>query len=134
MMIENQPLETVEPAKIAEYAAAKRAGGWRLVQISCTSLADAFELTYSFDKDYALQNARVIQPREGAPLPSITASYLAGFTYENELQDLFGVRLSGLALDFKGQFYRLRAKTPMSEPHVTTKPAAKPAANPTPGN
>jgi hypothetical protein len=48
-------------------------------------------------------------------LPSISDIYWSAFTYENEIHDLFGIRVSGLVLDFKGRFYRLKTKTPWAQ-------------------
>ncbi|HXC63466.1 MAG TPA: NADH-quinone oxidoreductase subunit C, partial [bacterium] len=55
---------------------------------------------------------RLCLPLDARSLPSITGSYLAAFIYENELQDLFGVKVEGLALDFKGNFYMKAKETP----------------------
>jgi ech hydrogenase subunit D len=131
-MIEEQPLESLEAPGLPARAAQLKAEGWRLVQVSCTSLADGrFELTYSFDKDYQLLNLRCFVPREGATVPSITPSYLAGFAYENELQDLFGIKVMGLLVDYQGKFYRMKAKAPQAEP---LSQAPKPAAPAKEGN
>ena len=51
------------------------------------------------------------RPRSGG-LRDITGSYGAAFIYENELQDLFGVKVEGLNLDFKGHFYMKAMETP----------------------
>ena len=87
--------------------------GYRLVQISCT-LAEAFEITYSFDKDLDLINLRVSVPKTDPVIPSITEPYLCAFTYENELQDLFGLAITNLKLNFKGNFYQTSVKTPFN--------------------
>ena len=62
-------------------------------------------------------------PKENPVLPSITGSFFAAFTYENELQDLFGIKITDLALNFNGNFY----KTAVKNPFATGKPS-----NPTP--
>jgi ech hydrogenase subunit D len=111
--VEDQPLITVDKSEIVEKASEKAKDGWRFVQVSCTA-KDNFELTYSFDKNYILNNIRVILPKEDPVLPSITKAYFAAFTYENELQDLFGIKVTDLALDFKGTFYKLSVKTPFA--------------------
>ena len=126
-MIEEQPLESIEAATLPERAARMKAEGFRLVQISCTSQPDGrYEITYSFDKGYKMLNLRCYVPREGASVPSISPSYLAAFAYENELQDLFGVKVPGLLVDYQGKFYRMKEKSPMAEPY-TQGPAKAPA-------
>lgn len=106
-------------AKAAEFARS----GARLVCITCTSLAEAFEVTYTFDKEYKPSHVRITVPRNDPTIPSITPSYFAAFTYENELQDLFGMKVEGLALDFKGNFYRKAAQAPFAEPPAGPKKA-----------
>ncbi len=96
-------------AKITQMSA----DGYRLVQISCT-LADAFEITYSFDKEYNLVNLRVTVAKNDPVIPSITGVYLCAFTYENELQDLFGLTVKDMKLNFNGNFYQTSVKTPFN--------------------
>jgi ech hydrogenase subunit D len=130
-MIEEQPLESIEAQALPERAASLKAEGFRLVQVSCTSQPDGrYEITYSFDRDYKLLNLRCYVPRQGASVPSITPSYLAAFAYENELQDLFGVKVPGLLVDYQGKFYRMKEKSPMAEPYSQGPAPAKPAAPP----
>jgi ech hydrogenase subunit D len=86
--------------------------GCRLVQISCTTGETTLDLIYSFDREYAFSNLRVVLPRSDAVIPSITGSYLAAFTYENELQDLFGIKVENLAINYNGKFYVTAVKHP----------------------
>lgn len=96
-------------AKVKEL----QASGNRLVQIACT-LADDFEITYSFDKALALTNLRVTVSRADPVVPSITDVYLCAFGYENEMQDLFGLTVPGMKLNFNGNFYMTALKTPFN--------------------
>jgi ech hydrogenase subunit D len=111
--IEEQSLVTVDKSQLVEKATQMSKDGWRLVQISCTA-KETYELTYTFDKEYKCSHIRVVLPAGDRSLPSITGAYFAAFTYENELQDLFGITVQGLALDFKGKFYKLSVKTPFA--------------------
>lgn len=88
-----------------------RNGGYRLVQISCTTIGDTFELNYSFDKDYRFENLRVTVPAD-TEIPSITGMYWGAFAYENELHDLFGLKVRGMNIDFGGNFIRTAVKHP----------------------
>jgi ech hydrogenase subunit D len=115
-MIEPQPMTTIDRNDIVSKTAELAKSGHRLVQICCTALAETLEVTYGFDKEYALTNYRVTLQRSDAKLPTITGVYLAAFTYENELQDLFGITIPDMALNFKGNFYRLSQKTPFLKP------------------
>lgn len=115
MKNEEQPLETLERSALAAKVAGLKREGYRLVQVCATTLADNFEVTYSFDKGLKFLNLRVTVPRSDAVIPSISGEYFGAFTYENELQDLFGLKVHGLKLDFGGKFYTLAKKTPFNE-------------------
>jgi ech hydrogenase subunit D len=77
--------------------------GYRLVTITCTDLGDAHDLLYHFDKNYELQHLRLRIPR-GETLPSITELFFAAVLVENEIQDLFGLTVTGMVVDYKGRF------------------------------
>ena len=50
------------------------AEGYRLVQIGCSTLESAYELNYSFDKEYRFKNLRItVAP--GEEVPSISVIY-----------------------------------------------------------
>ncbi|NBD37927.1 MAG: NADH-quinone oxidoreductase subunit C [Verrucomicrobia bacterium] len=126
-------IEELDRGKLAEEAAKLCGAGYRLVQMMGTPREETIEVMVSFDRAYELKNFRVQVPREDLRLPSISASTLAAFTYENELQDLFGIKVEGLAVDYEGNFLRTRTPHPMAamaDPAVAKKkPAAKgPAA------
>ena len=111
-MIEPQPITTIDRSELPAKASQLYKEGHRLVQICCTTGAETLELTYSFDKEYSFSNLRVILPRNDAVLPSISGSYLTAFTYENELQDLFGIKVTDLAINYNGKFYTTAIPTP----------------------
>jgi ech hydrogenase subunit D len=108
-----EKLISIDKTELAAKVAEMSKDGFRLVQICCT-LAEAFEITYSFDKEYDLVNCRVSIPRSDPVVPSITNTYLCAFTYENELQDLFGLKVTDMQLNFNGTFYQMAVKTPFN--------------------
>lgn len=77
--------------------------GYRFVTISCTSLADRFELVYHFDKNYNLEHLR-LKLAAGESLPSISRVCFPAVVIENEIKDMFGVEITGMILDFGGLF------------------------------
>lgn len=105
----------LEASKLAETAKQHRGEGYRLVQVCANRLPESFEILYSFDRKEQLVNYRVEVPAEGATLPSISESYLAAFAYENEIKDLFGIEVTGLVLDFGGNFLKTKVKTPFAD-------------------
>lgn len=82
--------------------------GYRLVQISC-SYKDGFELIYSFDKDYHFVNYKVHIDKDTEIL-SISHVFFPAFLYENEMKDLFGVKIKDIAIDYKGGLYKVAQK------------------------
>ena len=101
------------------------------MQISATRLPDEIELTYSFDLDDRLSHLRLVLPGAETVVPSISGIYGCAILYENEIHDLFDVRVDGLTVDFKGNFYRTAVRFPFGStkaPAVVADPA--PAANP----
>ena len=88
--------------KVREF----QAKGARLIQICCTRLPDKLEMHYSFDQDYQFTSLRLSLVDTQTPIPSVSGVYLPAFLYENEIHDLFGVKVTGIAVDFQGKFYR----------------------------
>ncbi len=93
-----------------------KAEGRRLVQICCTKLPDKLEVQYSFDKDYQYTSLRLTLASTEEEVPSISDIYWNAFLYENELHDLFGIKVTGIAVDYKGAFYRTAQPTPFNPP------------------
>lgn len=87
---------------------------WRLVQIGATPLGETIELNYSFDQAGRFLNLRITLPATGARAPSISDIYWCAFIYENEIHDLFRVQIDGIAVDYKGKFYRTTQPFPFS--------------------
>jgi ech hydrogenase subunit D len=125
-MIPEPTLELITVDTLLEKVRAQRERGCRLVQISATRLPDQVEVTYSFDLNNALSNLRLSLPAAQPRLPSICSIYGCVILYENELHDLFNVQVEGMAVDFKGNFYKTAVKFPFG---AVTAPAAKPATS-----
>lgn len=114
--MESNLIHTIDASELGIQVATFKTQGYRLVQISVLAIPEAFEVTYSFDHHLSLQHLRILIPKQAAQLQSITPFYAGAFTYENEIQDLFGVTLVGLQLDFHGHFYQLSQPTPFVPP------------------
>jgi ech hydrogenase subunit D len=112
-MSEPQEIITIEKDALLGAVSDLFAQGFRLVQIGCTTLADAYELNYSFDKDYVFKNLRITVTVEDE-VQSVSVIYPNAFLYENEIHDLFGIRIKNMSVDYKGAFYRTAIKTPFS--------------------
>ena len=104
------------------------AEGYRLVQIGCSTLPGAYEINYSFDKDYRFKNLR-ITAAPGEEVPSISVIYPNAFLYENEIHDLFGVVIKDINIDYRGTLYRTTVKVPFSVENVKFSEPPKPKAD-----
>jgi ech hydrogenase subunit D len=113
-MIEPQPITAIDRGELVAKATQFNKDGYRIVQICCTTGTESLEITYSFDKEYSFANLRVTVPKSDPVVPSITGTYLAAFAYENELQDLFGIKVTDLAINYNGKFYKTAIPTPFN--------------------
>jgi ech hydrogenase subunit D len=90
---------------IIEKVAKKKVEGYRFVTMSCAELDEnTIDILYHLDKDLKLINFRLTVPRNTA-IPSISPVYFAAFLVENEMQDLFDVRFTGLVIDYERTLY-----------------------------
>ena len=123
-----------EPADLLGNAAQYKKDGYRMVQILCTRVPEGYELTYSFDKDYVMENLRVIVPLDGSVM-SVTSQYWYAFVWENEIHDLFGLNVEFIApeVDYGGKFFQLVKPMPWHELSNAKQPAAAVKVNLRPG-
>ncbi|MDP2913045.1 MAG: NADH-quinone oxidoreductase subunit C [Candidatus Omnitrophota bacterium] len=112
-MNEKQETININLEQLLEKIRALRDSGYRLVQIGCTK-SDVFEINYSFDKDYRFINIRVTINSQDTELHSMSGIYWGAFIYENELHDLFGIKVKGMVMDYAGNFYRTKVKYPFT--------------------
>ena len=86
--------------------------GFRLGQICATTAGDSLEVLYTFEKGNELKNFKYTIEAKAPELQSITAIYPYAFIYENEMNDLFGIKFKNLALDYGGKFFKISIETP----------------------
>ncbi len=111
-MSSEQTVETVEQAMLFEKVSDRKSKGQRLIHICCTK-KDGYEITYAFDNAYNVENIR-IQITEDTEIESVSPIYSYAFLYENEIKDLFGVKIKNITLDYNGGLYRTAVKTPFN--------------------
>ena len=115
------PLKLADVPALSDRMKSEQA---RFVQILAVNTDAGVDLVYSFMKDDgALSNYEVKGVKKTDVVPSITGNFLAAFVFENEIHDLFGVTIEGIAIDFGGKFYQLA----QSEPMTIISPAQKAA-------
>lgn len=113
MTLEQQELTAIDVSELVAQAARMKTEGNRLVQIGCTKIDEAFEINYSFEKDYRFQTLR-ITVKADTKIPSVSGSYWGAFIYENEIHDLFGLTITDINIDFKGTLYKTAVKHPFT--------------------
>jgi len=124
--MENEVL--VEKANLIPVVQKMLAEKARFGTATCLDLGDKFEIIYHFEpqeKPEPLTHIRVKIPK-GDTLPSISSIYLSATLIENEIKDLFNIKISGSAFDFQSKFIRTK-ESPESELLKPTDYAPKPS-------
>ncbi|XPV76503.1 MAG: NADH-quinone oxidoreductase subunit C [Desulfovibrio sp.] len=79
--------------------------GLRMITVTCIELdEESLELIYHWDDDLDEINLRLTVKKTDV-VPSLTPANFGAFLIENEIQDQFGLKFDGLALDFGGKLY-----------------------------
>ena len=111
--MDEQKIKEISPDEILIETVDLHSTGYRLVAISCTG-KDGVELSYSFDKDYDFIHLRVNMDYD-TEIESITPIYGYAFLYENEIKELFGVKIKNIIADFHDKLYRISEEAPFKE-------------------
>lgn len=77
--------------------------GYRFITASCVDMGQEFMIYYHFDKGNSMKHLKIISSKE-EEIPSISNVYFAGVLVENEMKDLFGVKIKDMAIDYGGKF------------------------------
>jgi len=95
--------------------------GYRFVTMTCVDCGEYHDIMYHFDKDYVLSTLR-LKLLKGQKLPSISDIIFAAIIVENEIHDLFGIPVKGLALNYEGRFLLTEDAplAPFNKPVVNT--------------
>jgi ech hydrogenase subunit D len=99
-----QNIEVVKLKNLIETIQTKKIKNARLIAVSASSKENT-EISYSFDFDGQQEVVRVIVKDE--EVPSITQIYPYAFLYENEIKELFGVKIKNISVDFNGNLYKV---------------------------
>lgn len=82
--------------------------GYRLDQLlPKLELDNTITLIYTFVLGEEIVNFKIGGIiKDETPVPSVTEMFISAFVFENEAAELYGVKIEGNALDFKGNFYK----------------------------
>jgi ech hydrogenase subunit D len=97
------------------------------VEVAAPDAPGVFEVSWGFAKEGLFETIRE-QIAAGDPVPSISEFFGAAFLYENEIRELFGIDVTGVGVDLKGQLYKTATRVPFSHAAVKARLAANAAA------
>lgn len=101
-MIDN--LEIVEPGAVHHRVHEISDAGYRFVTMTCCSNDDgSFDIFYAFDLEYKMLTLKTTLKADEA-IDSVSNIYLAAAFAENEISELFGVKINHMAIDYGGHF------------------------------
>ena len=107
-------LTEIEPKDLLMKVMEMKKGGYRLSQICAAYIEEKFELSYSFADDvtYQYTTLRIVMDTD-TEIPSITEIIPQALFYENEMKELFGVKIKMISLDYENRLYRIKQTTPL---------------------
>ncbi len=107
-------LEQIEVGDLLPKVMRLKKDGMRLSQACAAYINEKFELSYSFADDTTYQYTTlrlVIDP--DVEVPSITEVVPPAVFYENEMKELFGVKIKMISLDYNNKLYRIKVQNPL---------------------
>ncbi len=107
-------IEKLSKQELYEIMQNKYEDGYRLAQICSIAFEGYNEVIYSVTKDYLMESYKIELPID-EEIKSFSDIFPAANLYENEIKELWGVKVVGMALDYKDKFYRINQETPFKK-------------------
>ena len=108
-------LEEIEVSDLLRRALELKKAGFRFSQAHAVyaSKENKYEISYSFSdyNTYQLHSLRLVIDLDTV-VPSITEIIPAAVFYENEMKELFGVKIEMITTDLDNKLYRIAVDTP----------------------
>lgn len=108
------PITKITKEELYETLLDKSNNGYRLAQICAVSYEGYNEVIYSVAKEYELENYKIELPLD-EEIKSFSNIFPAANLYENEIKELWGVKVVGIAVDYNNNFYRIEKDTPFKK-------------------
>lgn len=108
------PITEVTKDELYKLMEQKYNDGYRLAQILSVAYEGYNEVTYSVAKEYEMENYKINLPID-EEIKSFSDIFPAATLYENEIKELWGVKVVGMALDYHNKFYRIEKETPFKK-------------------
>lgn len=106
-----EPLH-VSPGVLRRLLEEAKADGWRLVQAHACTLSDGYQLVYSVAKEYAVDHYE-IHISADTEIESISDIFPSAQLYEQEMDELFGVKIIKQPTEPPIKLYHLPTDAPM---------------------
>lgn len=106
--------EKVTKEELYDILKKKYEAGFRLIQICSTAFEGYNEVIYSVGKEYNIENYKIELPID-EEIQSFSDIFPAAALYENEIKELWGVKVVGMSLDYQNRFYRIEQDTPFKK-------------------
>ncbi len=113
-MLTNEQIVSID--ELIPRAGQLKEQGHRFIAITCVKVAEGFDLVYHFDRDLVLTHLRLSVVADDV-VHSLSSLYPGAYFVENEIHDLYGVRFTGLSVDYEGRF--ILAEDAPTTPMVT---------------
>lgn len=108
------PITKVTKDELYKIMQEKSDDGYRLVQICSVAYEGYNEVTYSVGKEYEVEHYKIELPLD-EEIKSFSDLFPAATLYENEIKELWGVKVTGIAIDYNNKFYRIEKDTPFKK-------------------
>lgn len=108
------PITLVTKDELYQIMQKKYEDGYRMTQICATAFEGYNEVIYSVNKEYDMENYKIELPID-EEIKSFSDIFPAATLYENEIKELWGVKVVGMALDYNNKFYRIQKDTPFKK-------------------
>ncbi len=114
MNIPENVTEEIDVNDLLKRALEMKKAGFRFSQACAAYINEKFELSYSFSnyEDYGLHTLRVVIDTD-TEVSSITEFVPAAVFYENEMKELYGVKIRMISQDLDNRLYRIKQDSPL---------------------
>lgn len=113
-MREEYSLETVDIPTLYKIMLEKQRAGYRLAQICATAFEGCNEIIYSVVDGYKFENYKIAVPID-TEINTISDFFPSAMLYENEMKELFDVKIKSINPDYDNKLYRIAVKTPFKK-------------------
>ena len=107
-------LIVIEKGELLSKCMELKKSGLRFSQACAAFYEDNYELSYSFadDETYEYKTLRLVCGLE-EEIPSITDIVPTAVFYENEMAEMYGVKIQMISLDYHNKLYRIEEEAPL---------------------